>query len=56
LADAVVKGNAPFDANKALDACRNHRPQTQTMKGIGEYMDKGYIPDEKTGISVSSYL
>jgi predicted alpha-1,2-mannosidase len=55
LADAVVKGNAPFDANKALDACiatARHRD----YEGIGEYMDRGYIPDEKSGVSVSSTL
>nr|WP_294941060.1 GH92 family glycosyl hydrolase [uncultured Mucilaginibacter sp.] len=55
LADAVVKGNAPFDANKALDAAvatARHR----SYEGIGEYIDKGYIPDEKTGVSVSNTL
>lgn len=55
LADAVVKGNAPFDANKALNAAvttSRHR----SYEGIGEYMDKGYIPDEKTGVSVSNTL
>ncbi|RWY52598.1 GH92 family glycosyl hydrolase [Mucilaginibacter gilvus] len=55
LADAVVKGNAPFDANKALDAAvatARHR----NYEGIGEYIDKGYIPDEKTGVSVSNTL
>jgi predicted alpha-1,2-mannosidase len=53
LADAVVKGNAPFDANKALDDCvatAKHRDYA----GIGYYMDMGYIPDEKNGNSVSS--
>lgn len=55
IADAVVKGNAPFDANKALDACvatARHRDYA----GIGYYMDMGYIPDEKNGVSVSSTL
>ena len=55
LADAVVKGNAPFDANKALEACvatARHRD----YEGIGEYIDRGYIPDEKSGVSVSSTL
>lgn len=55
LADAVVKGNAPFDANKALDAAvttARHR----SYEGIGEYIDKGFIPDEKTGVSVSNTL
>jgi putative alpha-1,2-mannosidase len=44
-----------FDANKALDAAvatARHR----SYEGIGEYMDKGYIPDEKTGVSVSNTL
>ncbi|TSD64568.1 glycoside hydrolase family 92 protein [Inquilinus sp. KBS0705] len=55
IADAVVKGNAPFDANKALDACvatARHR----SYEGIGEYIDLGYVPDEKTGVSVSNTL
>jgi len=55
LADAVVKGNVNFNANKALDACvatARHRD----YEGIGDYMDKGYIPDEKSGVSVSSTL
>ncbi|OOQ57700.1 GH92 family glycosyl hydrolase [Mucilaginibacter pedocola] len=55
LADAVVKGNAPFDANKALDAAvatARHR----SYEGIGEYIDKGYIADERTGVSVSNTL
>ncbi|TWR29725.1 glycoside hydrolase family 92 protein [Mucilaginibacter pallidiroseus] len=55
LADAIVKGNAPFDANKALEAAvttARHR----SYEGIGEYMDMGYVPDEKTGVSVSNTL
>jgi predicted alpha-1,2-mannosidase len=55
IADAVVKGNAPFDANKALDACiatATHRD----YQSIGLFMDMGYIPDEKDPNSVSSTL
>jgi predicted alpha-1,2-mannosidase len=55
IADAVVKGNAPFDANKALDACiatATHR----NYQSIGLFMDMGYIPDEKDANSVSSTL
>ncbi|OKS88276.1 GH92 family glycosyl hydrolase [Mucilaginibacter polytrichastri] len=55
IADAIVKGNVDFDVNKALDACvatARHRD----YEGIGEYMDKGYIPDERSGVSVSSTL
>ena len=55
IADAVIKGNAPFDANKALDACvttATHRD----YQSIGLFMDMGYIPDEKDPNSVSSTL
>jgi predicted alpha-1,2-mannosidase len=55
IADAVIKGNAPFDANKALDACiatATHRD----YQSIGLFMDNGYIPDEKDANSVSSTL
>lgn len=55
IADAIIKGNAPFDAEKALEACvttARHRD----YEGIGYYMDMGYIPDEKNGVSVSSTL
>ncbi|MEX6688533.1 GH92 family glycosyl hydrolase [Danxiaibacter flavus] len=55
IADAIVKGNAPFDANKALDAClatSTHR----SFDGLGYYMDMGFIPAEKNGTSVSTTL
>jgi predicted alpha-1,2-mannosidase len=55
IADAVVKGNAPFDTKKALEAVvttARHRD----YEGIGYYMDMGYIPDDKNGTSVSSTL
>lgn len=55
IADAVIKGNAPFDANKALDACvatARHR----SFDGLGYYIDLGYIPSEKNGSSASTTL
>ncbi len=55
IADAIIKGNTSFDVNKALGACvttARHR----SYEGLGYYMDKGYIPDEKNGNSVSSTL
>jgi predicted alpha-1,2-mannosidase len=55
IADAVIKGNVNFDANKALDACVT-TAHKRDYEGIGEYLDKGYISDEKAGISVSSTL
>ncbi|GAA4338268.1 GH92 family glycosyl hydrolase [Mucilaginibacter gynuensis] len=55
IADAVVKGNAPFDANKALEACVT-TARKRDYEGIGEYIDRSYIPDERSGVSVSSTL
>ena len=55
LADAVIKGTYNGDPNKALDACvttAKHRD----YEGIGFYMDKGYIPAERSGVSVSNTL
>ncbi|MFC4210552.1 GH92 family glycosyl hydrolase [Pedobacter lithocola] len=55
IADAIIKGTYNGDANKALDACittSKHRD----YEGIGYYMDLGYIPAEKSGVSVSNNL
>ncbi|QNR86661.1 glycoside hydrolase family 92 protein [Pedobacter riviphilus] len=55
ISDAIIKGTYNGDANKALDACiatAKHRD----YEGIGYYIDKGYIPAEKSGISVSNNL
>jgi predicted alpha-1,2-mannosidase len=55
LADAIIKGVYDGDADKALDACvttANHR----NYEGIGDYIDLGYIPAERSGTSVSNTL
>ncbi|MBB5440769.1 putative alpha-1,2-mannosidase [Pedobacter sp. AK017] len=55
IADAVVKGVYNGDAGKALEACittANHR----SYEGIGDYIDKGYIPAENNRTSVSNTL
>jgi predicted alpha-1,2-mannosidase len=55
LADAIIKGVYDGDAAKALDACvttANHR----NYEGIGDYIDLGYIPAERSGTSVSNTL
>ncbi len=55
IADAIIKGTFTGDANEALDACiatATHR----RYEGIGDYMDKGYIPSDKNGTSVSTTL
>ncbi len=56
VADALVKGNSTgINAGQALDACiatANHR----SYEGIGQYIDKGYIPADRNGVAVSSTL
>jgi len=55
IADAVMKGNASFSTQKALEACVT-TARKRDYEGIGEYMDKGFIADEKNGVSVSNTL
>lgn len=55
LSDAIMKGNYTGDANKALDACIA-TANKRDYEGIGFYIDKGFIPSEKSGISVSNTL
>lgn len=55
IADAIIKNTYRGDANKALNACittANHR----SYQGIGDYIDLGFIPADKSGISVSNTL
>lgn len=55
LADAIIKGVYKGDAQKALDACiatSTHR----SYEGIGDYMDKGYVPASASSNSVSHTL
>ncbi len=55
IADAIMKGVYTGDENEALNACietAKHR----NYEGIGEYMEKGFIPSEKSGVSVSNTL
>lgn len=55
IADAVIKGVYLGDANAALDACIA-TAKKRNYEGIGYYMDMGYIPAEKSGVSVSNTL
>ncbi len=55
VADAIIKGNYTGDPEGALVACiatSNRRD----YEGIGAYIDKGYIPAEQSGISISNTL
>ncbi len=55
IADAVMKGNTQFDPNLALEACVN-TARTRMYEGLGYYIDKGYVPEDKSGSSVSKTL
>jgi predicted alpha-1,2-mannosidase len=55
IADAVIKGNAPFDANHALEACVN-TARYKPYDGLGYYMQLGYVPEDKNSSSVSKTL
>ncbi|MBL7952840.1 MAG: GH92 family glycosyl hydrolase [Flavobacteriales bacterium] len=55
IADAHVKGIRGFDAKHALDACAataRHR----SFEGLGDYIDLGYVPEDRSGASVSKTL
>ncbi|MBG8555597.1 GH92 family glycosyl hydrolase [Hymenobacter guriensis] len=56
LVDAVLKGVVPADqAQRALDACVATAHQ-QRYDGIGLYEQLGYVPEDKSGASVSKTL
>ncbi len=55
VADAIIKGNYTGDAKAALMACVA-TANKRNYEGIGDYIDKGYIPVEKNGTSVSNTL
>jgi predicted alpha-1,2-mannosidase len=55
IADAIVKDVYNGDADKALDACVKTASR-RSYEGIGLYVDKGFIPAERSGISVSNTL
>ena len=55
MADAIVKGNADFDQERALDAMVQ-TSKTGYYDGLQYYMDMGYVPEDKNGASVSKTL
>jgi predicted alpha-1,2-mannosidase len=55
IADAVIKGQATFDQNEALDACVT-TATNRWYGGLGYYIDKGYVPEDKSNTSVSQTL
>lgn len=55
IADAMIKGNINFDTKLALEACVN-TARKRYFEGLGYYIDKGYVPEDKNGSSVSKTL
>jgi predicted alpha-1,2-mannosidase len=55
LADAIVKGSTDVDADAALNACIT-TARRSNYEGIGDYVKYGYIPTEKSGVSISNTL
>jgi predicted alpha-1,2-mannosidase len=55
VTEAYLKGTLTSGADKALDACVT-TARNRNYEGIGWYIDKGYIPQDKNGVSVSSTL
>ncbi len=55
VADAVLKGAAGVDANRALDACVT-TARNRWYDGLGHYVQLGYVPEDKSGSSVSKTL
>ncbi|PBQ34677.1 sugar hydrolase [Sphingobacteriaceae bacterium] len=55
IADAVMKGTTGFDPEVALLACATTARNKQ-YDGLDYYMDRGFIPEDKNGSSVSKTL
>ncbi len=55
IADAIVKGIGGFDRARALSACIT-TARNGWYDGLDDYMNLGYVPDERTGSSVSVTL
>lgn len=55
IADAMVKGNTGFDQEHALNAMVQ-TAKTKYYDGLEYYMEKGYVPEDKNGSSVSKTL
>ncbi|HCM60910.1 MAG TPA: sugar hydrolase [Bacteroidales bacterium] len=55
IADAIVKNVAGFDYTRATEACIT-TARNGWYDGLNDYMEFGYVPDERTGSSVSVTL
>lgn len=55
IADAFIKDKVDLDANQALEACVT-TANNRWYGGLGYYIDKGYVPEDKSSSSVSQTL
>jgi len=55
IADAILKETNEFDAERALEACVT-TARKRSYDGLGDYIDLGYVPEDKNGSSVSKTL
>jgi predicted alpha-1,2-mannosidase len=55
IADAIVKGIGGFDYTRATEACVT-TARNWWYDGLDDYVKLGYVPDERTGSSVSVTL
>jgi len=54
IADAILKGIGGFDIDKAYTACK--KSAMQNIRGSNVYRQYGYVPQDKTGSSVTITL
>ena len=55
IADAIIKGNTSVNADSALMACVT-TARKKNYEQIGEYVQYGFIPANRSGVSVSNTL
>jgi predicted alpha-1,2-mannosidase len=55
IADAIMKGATDVNAIKALEACVA-TARNRSYEGLSWYMEMGYVPEDKSGSSVSKTL
>jgi predicted alpha-1,2-mannosidase len=55
LADGIVKGTLTTDLDKALEACISSA-NLEYYDGLADYKKRGYVPEDRSGSSVSKTL
>ena len=55
LADALIKGTTDADPKRILEACLN-TSKVNYFDGLGDYIVKGYVPEDRSSNSVSKTL